>query len=187
MTYDNRRKWPNSGSGVRLEGSVLPSFNLRPEEYTSWIKYGGAVGGYLDVTGTRRVFGLVLGANFVDPMRGNTIPFTELASLGGLGFLRGYLPNRLLGRSSVVAQLEYRWPVWMWLDGSLQFGVGNVFGRGLEGFDPKLLRMSGSVGVRTSNSPDHQFEVLVGGGTETFDQGAKLTSFRFFFGTTRGF
>ena len=191
VSVDTRRKWPAEGSGVRVAVLGEPAFDLRrnaPNDAArSWVKYGATVGGYVDLTGTRRTVGLVLATEFVDPITKGDVPFTEQSTLGGFGFLRGYRPGRLVGRSSLVAQLEYRWPIWMWLDGSLQGGVGNVYGPGLAELSPKLLRMSGSVGIRTSNSADHQFEVLVGGGTETFEQGAKLSSIRIFFGTTRGF
>ncbi|MDF2693422.1 MAG: hypothetical protein K0S65_1805, partial [Labilithrix sp.] len=36
-------------------------------------------------------------------------------------------------------------------------------------------------------SPDHTFEFLAGFGTETFDQGTEVSSFRLLFGTNRGF
>jgi hypothetical protein len=37
------------------------------------------------------------------------------------------------------------------------------------------------------NSPDSTIEVLFGIGTETFDSGARITSFRLVFGASRGF
>ncbi len=191
LTVDTRNKWPSQGSGVRVALEGEPAFDFRSkvpgDAAKSWVKYGATVGGYIDLTGTRRTVGLVLSSTFVDPITKGDVPFTEQTTLGGFGFLRGYRPGRLVGRSNFVAQLEYRWPIWMWLDGSLQGGIGNVFGPGLAEISPKLMRVSGSVGIRTSNSADHQFEVLVGGGTETFEQGAKLSSIRIFFGTTRGF
>ncbi len=36
-------------------------------------------------------------------------------------------------------------PIWVWLDGSLEAAVGNVFGEHLEDFKPSLLRFSGAL------------------------------------------
>lgn len=191
LSMDTREKWPASGSGVRVAVEGSPAFDLERHAGTtsarSWMQYGASVGGYLDLTGTRRVLGLVVHTSFADPLSTGDVPFTEQVALGGMGLMRGYRPGRLVGRSAAVATLEYHWPIWMWLDGSLQASVGNVFGEHLAGFDPKLLRLSTGMGLRTSNSPDHQFEVLVGGGTETFEQGGRVTSFRLVIGGTRGF
>jgi hypothetical protein len=41
--------------------------------------------------------------------------------------------------------------------------------------------------VETVGAADNTFEILVGMGTETIDQGATINSFRFLFGTNRGF
>ena len=69
----------------------------------------------------------------------------------------------------------------------MQVSAGNVFGAGLHDYDAKKLRLSSGLGVRSNNSPDHQFEVIAGFGTDTFENGAKITSFRLAFGATRGF
>jgi hypothetical protein len=101
--------------------------------------------------------------------------------------MRGYLYGRLIDRSAAIATLKYKWPIWVFLDGTMQLATGNVFGPQLEGFKTSLLRLSGAIGVESVGSPDHTFEVLFGGATETFEQGAEVTSFRLVFGTNRGF
>jgi hypothetical protein len=65
--------------------------------------------------------------------------------------------------------------------------LGNVFDAGFRDFDPKLLRLSSGLGVQSTGSSDHRFEVLVGFGTETFEQGTKVDSFRLVIGGTNGF
>ena len=101
--------------------------------------------------------------------------------------MRGFLAGRLIDLSAVVATLAYQWPIWVFLDGTMQVSTGNVFGAGLHDFDAGKLRLSSGMGVRTNSSPDHQFEILAGFGTDTIDNGAKITSFRLAFGATRGF
>jgi hypothetical protein len=115
------------------------------------------------------------------------VPFTELTTLGGAEPMRGFVPGRLLGRSNAVADLAYRWPIWIWLDGSMHAEVGNVFDAHLSGFEPKLLRWSASLGVESAGTPDTGIQLLVGVGSETFDSGGKVNSFRLVFGTTHDF
>jgi outer membrane protein assembly factor BamA len=124
---------------------------------------------------------------FADSIGKNPVPFTELVALGGDGPMRGYIPGRLLGRSYATLTARYRWPIWMWLDGSLQAAVGNVFDEHLEGFKPSLLRLSGALGIESRFSPDTSVELLVGFGTETFEHGANVNSVRFLVGSNRGF
>lgn len=186
LTIDTRDPRPASQTGLRLELEAEQGANVRRAE-DSWIRWGGSVGGYVDIKDNRTV-SLAVTALFADPLAaGAAIPFTEQVMLGGSGPMRGYLYGRLVDRSAAVATLKYRWPIWVFLDGTLQAAVGNVFGPDLEDFKTKLLRLSGAIGVESIGGADHTFELLVGAGTETFDQGADITSFRLVFGTNRGF
>lgn len=184
------------GSGLKLQLRGMHATGLRDSPMPSatapgryhWLKYGATLGGYLDLTGEQRVVSLSLIGDFADPIdSGTDIPFTELVSLGGDRPMRGYLEGRLLGRSSAVAQLEYQWPIWVWIDGAMHYSVGNVFGEHLDGFEAKLLRQSFGIGLKTSSSRDHVFEALLAFGTETFDQGAEVENVRFVLGATSGF
>lgn len=186
VALDSRRPRPAPGSGVRVDAWAEHAFNME-DARSRWIRYGGTLGGFLDVTGHNRVLSLAVTAQFADPLGDREVPFTELISLGGDQLMRGYLQDRLLGRSAAVATLEYRYPIWAFLDGTVQAAVGNVFGEHLAGFDPELLRVTFAAGVRTVGARDHSFDFLVGSGTETFRQGAGLHDVRLLFGATRGF
>jgi hypothetical protein len=185
---DTRTRRPAPGSGLRLELEGEQAVSLPGQERRHWVRYGGTAGGFLDVTGQWRVLSLAVTALFAAPLgRDSEIPFTEQVTLGGSGPLRGFLAGRLIDRSAAAITLQYQWPVWVWLDGTMQLAAGNVFGEHLRGFDPKLLRLSWSLGLRTVGSPDHAFEVLGGFGTETLQDGARVSSARILFGATRGF
>jgi outer membrane protein assembly factor BamA len=158
-----------------------------PSRY-SWVRYGATVGGFVDLTGQQRVVGLQLIADFAEPLQQNgRIPFTELVDLGGDRPMRGYLEGRLRGRSAVVAQVEYQWPIWVWLDGKMEYDIGNVFGTQLEGFELRRLRQSFGVGLAANNARDHAFEILIGTGTRTFEEGSELEHLRFVVGASSGF
>ncbi|MEP7121540.1 MAG: hypothetical protein ABJE95_11540 [Byssovorax sp.] len=187
IALDTRRPRPEPGSGVRIEASGSYGADLRAPHATGWVKYGGAVGGFVDLTGNNHVLSLTATALFVDPLRGQPIPFVELVSLGGNNPMSGFRDGRLLGRSAAAATLEYRYPIWAFLDGDAQLALGNVFNEHLDGLEPKNLRLSFDFGIRAAGQRDHSFSVLVGAGTETFGQGARLNEARLLIGGTSGF
>ena len=184
---DTRQPRPAPGSGIRIELSGFQGNDVRRSPGGGWLRYGATVGGFYDLNNRGRVISLSATTQFADPLGGAPIPFTELVSLGGSNAMRGYLPGRLLGRSAAVLTARYRWPIWVWLDGSLQAAVGNVFDDHLRDFKPSLLRFSGAVGVESVGSPDSSFELLVGMGSETFDHGGQINSVRIAVGSNRGF
>lgn len=184
LTLDSRLPRPEPGGGTYLHLEGTPSLDLAGGR--SWIAYGGAVGGAIDLTGHRRTLRAQLGADFVDAVSGGPIPFTEYPTLGG-DVMPGFLPGWMMDRSTAAAQLAYTWPVWLWLDAQARFAIGNSFGEHLDGFALGRLRMSGDLGFTTSTAHDQGFEVLVGVGTETLDQGGGITTVRVTFGSRRGF
>jgi hypothetical protein len=186
FSIDNRLPAPAAGTGFRVEVLGEHGSDLKAGEHPSWVKYGGTVGAFVDLTGKQRVLSLAVTVLFADPLRGD-IPFTEQIVLGGAGPLRGFRPGRLVDRSAAVATLQYQWPVWVFLDGFLHVAAGNVFGEHLAGIDAKLMRLSTGVGFRTSSSRDNVFEVLFALGSEPLEQGVRFTSRRFLFGVSRGF
>lgn len=183
---DSRLARPAPGSGVRFATRVEQSAQTSGDP-TYWIRYGAALGGYLDVNDRNRTLGLTVAADFVDPIGHGVVPFTEQVRLGGKRAMRGFLDGRLVDRSAVSARLEYQWPVWTWLDAAIHYEVGNVFGEHLEGFEPELLRASFGVGLRANRRRDHAFELLTGFGTDTFADGGGITSFRLALGASREF
>ncbi len=186
LTVDSRQPRPKDQSGYRLEAHVEQAADVRRAS-NNWVNYGATVGGFLDVRNNRTV-SLSATALFSDPLSdGATIPFTEQVVLGGAGFMRGYLLGRLVDRSAAIATLKYRWPIWVFLDGTIQGSLGNVFGPQLDGFKPSLLRLSSAIGVESVGSADHTFELLAGFGTETIEDHLLVNSFRLVFGTNRGF
>lgn len=194
LILDSRdpRPAPGTGIGIDLMGEHVGE--VGGDETGAWVNWGATAAGFVDLTGTQRVLSLSLTARFADPLDGDyEIPFIELVG-GRRSFdvpegelLHGFRPGRLVGRSAAAAALEYRWPVWAFLDGVMQAGVGNVFSEHLEDFQPQLMRFSFTGGLRSSNHRDHSFNLLLGFGTETFEQGGDLTSVRFLFGGTTGF
>lgn len=186
VRLDSRSSPIGDQSGFRLDLDVEQG-SARGTTPRGWLRYGAIAGGFLDLNDLGRVVGLSIAVQFSDPLTSHAVPFTELVQLGGSELMRGFLPGRLCGQSALVSTLSYRWPVWVWLDGTIQVAVGNVYGVHLEGFEPRLLRLSSAVGLQTAGSSDNPVQLLVGFGTETFDRGAQLNTLRVALGTSRGF
>jgi hypothetical protein len=186
LTLDTRRARPAPGGGVYAHVHAKPSFDLH--ESRSWMWYGGVLGAATDLTGHRRVLRVQLALDFVDALSGSgaAIPFTEYPMLGG-DAMPGFVTGWMTDRSTVAAQLGYSWPVWLGLDAQTRFTVGNAFPEHLGGFAAQKLRLSGDLGFTTSTIHDQGFELLFGLGTETFQQGADITSVRVTVGSRRGF
>jgi hypothetical protein len=186
LALDSRPPRPASGTGVRLDTGVEHAFDLQRPGHSRWLRYGATLGGFLDIW-KQRVVSLSVSATFTDPLDDEEVPFTELVQLGGDQAMRGFRPGRLMGRSAAVATFEYRYPIWATLDGAFTVACGNVFDEHLDGFDPDRFRLSFTGGIRTAGERDHSFDILMGAGTETFEEGTELNSMRLVIGATRHF
>jgi hypothetical protein len=175
------------GSGVRAEFQAEQGSDLRQAPASGWIRYGGSAGAYLDLNQRGRVVGVAVTTLFADPLGDRAVPFTELASLGGDGPMRGYYPGRLVGRSAATAALHYVWPIGPWLGGTIESAVGNVFDEHLLGFRPGRLRFSSDIGIGTASASDYPLELTFGVGSETFEHGGTIDSFRLTLSASHGF
>jgi len=184
LSADQRRARSTPGAGLFAAADFSNEADLRSR--TRFVSYGATAGGFVDLNQRGRVVALSVTTRFADPLGDGAVPFTELVQLGGPERLRGFVPGRLADRSAAVAELSYRWPVWIWLDGTARTEVGNVFGEHLAGLRSGRLRWSGTLGVESAGSSDGRLEVLVGAGSETFESGGKVDSVRFVIGTTHG-
>jgi hypothetical protein len=187
-SLDSREPWPAPGSGARVEVKAEQGSDMIGS--SGWIRYGGTASGFLDLNRHQRVINLSVAAQFADPLGDRPIPFTELASLGGDGPMRGYFSRRMLDRSAASAALHYVWPIGPWLGGDIEAAVGNVFGEHLQSFRPDLLRFSGDIGITTVGNVGagaYPIEAIVGIGSETFQQGGTIDSVRVTLSVNHGF
>ncbi len=189
ISIDSRRPRPAPGTGVRIEAHEETMFDLARTgggTPSSWIRWGGSAGVAVDLTGTQRVLALSIDAELAEAMQGK-MPFTELVALGGDTLMPGYIRNRLLGQSALVATMQYTWPIWVFLDGVATVSAGNVYGERFANFTVDKSRLNAGIGVRSNGDRASGFEILVGGGTDPLDEGFKVSSFRFLVGSHHGF
>lgn len=186
LVLDSRGR-RNVNHGTRLDLALEESVDLANRPSSGWLRYGGTLWGFVDLSEGGRMLSLALTTTLVDPIGGRPVPFTQLATLGGGRSMPGLRSGRLYDRSSVVAMLRYSWPIWLSLNGSLQAGLGNVFGPHFEGFRLGRARLSSAIGLETSGSRDTVFQAIVGFGTETMESGADLDTIRVSLGVRSGF
>lgn len=188
---DSRGRGPvylGSGTGARLDARGGIGFDPEDAATQRWVRYGGEASLFLDITGTRRVLGVNVSVDLVDPLGDDDIPGAALVGLGGVETMQAFYDGRFLGQSGVTATLNYRWPVASFLDTELFASVGNVFGHHLDDFELEKLVGSGGFALRTNTSRDLSFDILIAVGTRQFDRGDfAIDSFRFAIGTNKGF
>jgi len=80
------------------------------------------------------------------------VPFSELPTLGGPDTLRGFRYQDFRDYSSLFFTGEYRWPAWMWLDGSFFVDYGGVFGQNFAGFGARRMQPDIGFGIRMITS-----------------------------------
>lgn len=188
--YDSRPARPAPTTGIRLSAPLEFGVDVREPSDFNWIRYGLKAGFYLDLTGTHRVLGIVAELALIDPMTaGAEVPFTEFVQLGGAGSMPAFSVGRLIDRSAATLTAEYRWPIWTYLDGSIQATVGEVYGGRFDDFEVGALRGSFSFGMDlVTNFPwEADLNILVAFGTTPFDEEFGIDSIRFVLETDSGF
>jgi hypothetical protein len=157
LRIDNRREETSSGLMADLAVSYTHGF---AGDDSSYLGVRGHVGAQFNVWRHRSLY-LGISAQDLVAFGSSPIPFTELAQLGGVDDLRGFATGRFRGASTVLAQLEWRWPVWMWMDGVLFADYGGAFGPQFRGFAFGDLRPDIGLGLRVHSSNKYLIRVQV--------------------------
>jgi outer membrane protein assembly factor BamA len=79
-------------------------------------------------------------------------PFQLLPSMGGNEILRGYYKGRYRDNNLLAAQIEYRFPIYKWLKGSMFGSAGDVSDE-IDDFDFTKLKYSYGLGLRARVNP----------------------------------
>ncbi|MDQ3035325.1 MAG: hypothetical protein M3Y87_23170 [Myxococcota bacterium] len=183
---DTRQPRPVLESGLRVEAHLEQGFDVTRALDRRWLIYGGGVGAFWEVD-AGRTFGLWVVSSFATQLGSDPVPFTELPDLGGRGRMTAFRQGWLIGESIIAADLEYRYPIWVSVDGFVNVSTGNAFGPALGNFDAERLRMSFALGLRTVGDPDQSFTLQIGMGTSTFAEGLDPAILRLTAGMQEGF
>jgi hypothetical protein len=187
VAFDTRPR-KREASGVRIDGLVERVWE-RDRVRQAWTHVDATAGGalLLDPVGERKL-DLRLHVELVESRAPMDVPFLELPSLGGSRDLRGFGGGRVRDASASALLLDYQWPLAAWLDATAYLGVGNAFGPRLGGFYAGKLRGSAGFGLSLAGfSDERQVELWMAGGTDPFDEGFAVSSFRLVLGYSRDY
>lgn len=184
LVVDTREATDALTGGARLGAYVEPGVDVERPSERGWVRWGAHAMVATDALGAQRVLGLEGDVHAVEATGSSNgeLPFTELIDPGALGVLPAYLPGQLRGLSSASLTVRYRWPIWVFLDGSLFCSIGSVFGARLRDFALDDLRYSFGIGVDARDGGEHPFVFQLAFGSETFANGGEITSFRLLLG-----
>jgi hypothetical protein len=183
-TRPDTQERDRTSSGARIDAVFE---HVRDREIGEWLHLDATLGGALRLDTVREhKLDLRMRVELVEPTAttaAGDIPFVELASIGGSRDLRGFASGRGRDLSAAAFMLDYQWPLAAWLDATLYLAAGNVFGRNLSGFSAGALRGSAGMGLALAGlSADRQLEAWAAVGTEPFDEGGGVNSFRLVLG-----
>jgi hypothetical protein len=178
LRIDSRDNWYRPSSGALIELGLDWSHGLGDDQ-SHYARAHAAVSAALDVWQRSRVLIVRIEADDLEPIGDAPVPFSELIVLGGPDTFRGFRPGRFRDFSSLFAGIEYRWPIWMWMDASLFSEYGGVFGQHFDGlrFDRMKPDVGAGVRLRSSDAFFARLQVAYGWGD----------GFQFFFSVNTGF
>ncbi len=133
IVHDDRdnKGFPTRG-GVR-SASVYYNKGVDGADY-EYMKYKFSAAQYFKVYKTDSVIGLKVGGEFNDKVANGTLPFFDMARLGGSETIRGYQYNRFFDNNALWMNMEYRYNIWKYrifrLDMAPFLDLGSVFGEG---------------------------------------------------------
>ena len=151
LRADSRDNSYMPASGALVEVGVDWSHGVGYDA-SQYVRSHAAVSAVLDLWQRSRVLVFRVEAWDLEPIGYAPVPFSELIVLGGPDTFRGFRPGRFRNFSSLFTGLEYRWPIWMWMDATVFGEYGGVFGRGFEGFDFGRMAPDVGAGVRLRSS-----------------------------------
>jgi outer membrane protein assembly factor BamA len=176
LRFDSRNSPSKPAGGFMLELDGNYSHGLG--DPSSYFQVLGAATGVINLYRGSHILVLRLSSQMVLPTGDELVPFTELVTLGGPDTLRGFRWGRFRDFSSLIATVEYRWPIWIWAEGMLFADYGGTFARNFQNFDWTQLRPDVGMGIRVRTSSQVMMRIQVAYG---FPDGMQ-----FYFVTTAG-
>ena len=131
LMHDDRNDVEDPHWGGYRKFTVLWNKGVNGADF-DFIKYQIDVAQFFPVFKTGNVIGVRYFGEFNNKEDGGTLPFFEMARLGGWSSLRGFLYNRFFDNNSMFMSFEYRYNVWTFkrfkVDLVPFLDIGSVFG-----------------------------------------------------------
>jgi hypothetical protein len=149
--FDSRDNWYRPSSGALIEAGVDWTHGLGFDD-SQYFRLHGGLSAVMDLWERARVLIVRFEVNDVVQVGYTPVPFTELVVIGGPDTFRGFRAGQFRNYSSMFWGLEYRWPVWMWMDATLFGEYGGVFGPNFQGFNFNRMVPDVGAGIRVRSS-----------------------------------
>lgn len=163
VSFDTRDNTVSSRSGSLLEATWLGFHEVVGSDYRFWKL----------MTGARHFFPVgqesALGMRYYGEFQNGSVPYYQLAMLGGDELLRGYFLGRYRDQTLVALEAEYRFPLF-WRFGAVAFaGAAEVAGAP-RALDADPVRLAAGGGLRFAVSPEERLNLRLdaGVGPDTF-------------------
>ncbi len=113
----------------------------------------------------RHVLALRTAWQYRQPTGGGEVPFFHLSRIDVYSPVRGFGWGRFRDRGSMVFNVEYRFPVWEYMDGELFFDAGRVF-HTMSDISFKHMKFTGGGGIRVGTKDYFLFRMSLAYGGE---------------------
>ena len=151
LRVDSRDNYYRPSAGALLEVGADWSHGIGFDQ-SDYVRAHAAASWVFDLWQRSRTLVVRVEAWDLEPIGYAPVPFSELIVLGGPDTFRGFRPGRFRNYSSVFTGVEYRWPIWMWMDATAFAEYGGVFGRRFDGFGFDRMKPDVGAGVRLRSS-----------------------------------
>jgi len=176
ITVDSRDRPFASALGL-LAGAVVDYTHGLGFDASSYFRISGELGLAIAVWQRSHTFVLRGTTSVIEPTNDVPVPFSELIVLGGPDSLRGFRPGAFRDYSLLLFSGEYRWPIWMYADGSLFVDYGGTFAQNFGDFEAKRLYWDIGAALRITTRSQFLFRVGIaygfsGGGVQMIISGS---------------
>jgi outer membrane protein assembly factor BamA len=142
---DTRDSPFGGATGIVVRGVFDYTHGIDRTDSASYERLSGMVGLPINLWARTHILWLSAATSLAWPNGSDQVPFSELPTLGGPNDLRGFRFQDFRDYTAFWATAEYRWPVWMWVDGAIFVDYGGVFGKNYVAFG--ATRMQPDVGL----------------------------------------
>lgn len=155
LRYDSRDNEFSPSTGWLLDGAVTYTDQVNGDDFR-YLGYTVEVQRYLPLYRGDRILLLRALLAKQSTINDNAIPFYELNSLDLDHGLRGFSRGRWRDRGRLLFNVEWRYPVWERMQGSLFYDVGQVF-RDFRDLESRTFRYSAGMGFRFTTRQQFTF------------------------------
>jgi outer membrane protein assembly factor BamA len=159
LTYDSRDNQFRPSTGWFLDSGFTFTEQLNRDQFR-YMGYWVDMQRYIPVFQGNRVLLVRAYLSKLDSLNGQSIPFYELNLLDVNNGLRGFDRGRWQDKGALLFNLEWRYPVWKDIEGTIFLDQGQVFGD-YKDLQLKLFQYSAGAGFRFVTAQKFSFRMQV--------------------------